>query len=76
MMHNFIRAVFVLSFFFILSAATMRAEPFGVALLRPDSLAGWDYGPRPPAGWTIPHGRLSGSRRCIPAAVGFLLQRL
>ena len=45
------------------SSASWADEPFGVKLLRPDSLAGWDHGDPPPAGWTIAEGKLSGNRQ-------------
>ena len=45
-------------------------EPFGVPLMRPDSLAGWDYG-SPPTGWTISAGRLSGTAAATPLLSGF-----
>ena len=40
--------------------------PPGVRLMRPNSLAGWDYAAQPPAGWTIAEGRLGGSRDSTP----------
>jgi hypothetical protein len=42
------------------------AEPFGVRLLRLDSLVGWEHGSPPPSGWTIVDGQLSGSERSTP----------
>jgi hypothetical protein len=72
MMHSFIRAVSVLSFFLILSATAARAEaPFGVSLMRPDSLAGWEYGEAPIKGWAMVDGRLSGSADATPLLSGF-----
>jgi len=49
----------------------LAAEPFGVKLLRPDSLEGWTYGEVPPAGWTIADGRLSGTPQATPLLSGF-----
>ncbi len=46
-------------------------EPFGVKLLRPDSLAGWDHGISPPVGWTITDGKLSGKADSTPLLSGF-----
>lgn len=54
-----------------LVAAAWAEEPFGVSLLRPDSLAGWEYGDPPPAGWTIQNGRLSASKNATPLLSGF-----
>ncbi len=50
--------------------AEKNASP-GVHLMRPDSLAGWDYGPRPPSGWTIQHGTLCGNGSSTPLLSGF-----
>jgi len=47
------------------------AEPLGVSLLRPDSLAGWTYGPDPPVGWSIAKGRLAGTAEAVPLLSGF-----
>ncbi|NUQ65877.1 MAG: DUF1080 domain-containing protein [Pirellulales bacterium] len=43
----------------------------GVKLMRPDSLAGWTYGEKPPAGWTISEGKLHGCRDSTPLLSGF-----
>jgi len=55
------------------SGADVRraAEPFGVRLLRPDSLAGWGYGDAALAGWTIAGGRLGGTGKANPLRSGF-----
>jgi len=53
-----------LAVFFLIAAgagASRADDGFGVNLLRPDCLAGWDYADPPPAGWTIADGRLSGT---------------
>ena len=51
---------------------TARAdEPFGVKLLRPDSLAGWDHGLPAPSGWKIAGGRLEGSGDASPLSSGW-----
>ena len=55
----------------MLSAATLNAaEPVGVKLLRPDSLAGWDYGATP-SGWIISQGQLTGTAASTPLLSGF-----
>ncbi|MBI3837156.1 MAG: DUF1080 domain-containing protein [Planctomycetia bacterium] len=46
-------------------------EPFGVRLLRPDSLHGWEYGAKPPANWTISQGRLAGNGQSTPLVSGW-----
>lgn len=43
----------------------------GLRLMRPDSLAGWDYGPGRPSGWTIAGGTLRGHRDATPLLSGF-----
>jgi hypothetical protein len=52
----------------VVSAAA--AEPFGVRLMRSDSLAGWDHGATP-TGWTIARGRLTGNAAATPLLSGF-----
>jgi hypothetical protein len=42
-----------------LARPAVAEEPFGVPLMRPDSLAGWDYGGST-HGWTMAGGKLSG----------------
>jgi hypothetical protein len=55
-----------------LSALAARAEePLGVSLMRPDSLAGWEFGAQPPAGWTIAGGTLKGDKGSTPLLSGF-----
>ena len=54
------------------STLAAAEQPSGVRLMRPDSLAGWDYG-APPAGWTMAGGRLSGSAKSTPLLSGFSL---
>ena len=44
-----------------------------VQLMRPDSLAGWDYGEQPIRGWTIQRGHLAGSGRATPLLSGYTL---
>ena len=62
---------------FLVAAVLLAASPLeaqdlpGVKLMRPDSLAGWDYGPQPSAGWTIAKGRLSGNVDSTPLLSGF-----
>ena len=46
------------------------SEPFGVHLMRPDSLAGWDHGATP-SGWTIASSHLTGTAQSIPLLSGF-----
>jgi len=43
----------------------------GVDLMRPDCLAGWDYGPERPSGWTIAGGALRGDGSSTPLLSGF-----
>ncbi len=55
-----------------LPAHHARAEqPWGVKLMRPDSLLAWDYGAEEPRGWTIAGGRLSGTGDSTPLLSGF-----
>jgi len=46
-------------------------DGIGVHLMRPDSLAGWDYGPGRPSGWMIAGGTLRGSGSSTPLLSGF-----
>jgi hypothetical protein len=55
----------------LIAPAAPAAEPWGVALLRPDSLAGWQYGDWPIAGWQIAEGRLTGTAGATPLLSGF-----
>ncbi|MGD9720680.1 MAG: DUF1080 domain-containing protein [Pirellulales bacterium] len=58
----------------MVSAATLTAaadEPVGLKLLRPDSLAGWDYALDPPANWIISEGRLTGTAESTQLVSGF-----
>ena len=72
MAHSTTRAAVVLSFAIILFSLPAPAEePFGVELLRPDSLAGWDHGEEPITGWTILDGRLSGGSDSSPLLSGW-----
>jgi hypothetical protein len=43
------------------AASLAAGEPSGLKLLRPDSLAGWEYGVVSPAHWVNSQGRLTGS---------------
>lgn len=52
--------------------AGSAAEPRGVRLMRPDSLAGWDHG-TPPTGWTIASSHLTGTAQSTPLLSGFSL---
>jgi len=52
------------------AAAADEASP-GLHLMRPDSLAGWDYGSQPPDGWTIQGGTLTGDPASTPLLSGF-----
>ena len=40
-------------------------------MLRPDSLAGWEYAAQAPANWTISHGQLSGTAASTPLLSGW-----
>lgn len=51
----------------------IAAEPTPVALFRPDSLAGWEYGPSQ-AGWQIEEGKLAGAADSQPLLSGFAYQ--
>lgn len=52
-------------------ASAAGGAPFGVALLRPDSLIGWEHGEQPVRGWTIADGRLTGQSDAVPLLSGF-----
>jgi hypothetical protein len=43
----------------------------GVHLTRPDCLAGWEYGPERPSGWTVAAGTLRGNASSTPLLSGF-----
>src|SRR5438128_690193 len=45
----------------------------GLKLLRPDSLAGWEYGAKPPANWIISQGRLNGNEKSTELLSGWTL---
>jgi len=62
-----------LAFIWLSSVGDAAADdaPFGVALLRPDSLVGWDYGEQPVRGWTIADGKLTGRSDAAPLLSGF-----
>lgn len=49
----------------------LAGEPAGVRLLRPDSLAGWEYGATPASNWTISEGQLSGNAKSTPLLSGW-----
>ena len=67
MMHPRLRFALLLSISILFSASGVSlGGPFGVELLRPDSLVGWDHGNPPPQGWTIADGRLTGSAASTP----------
>jgi hypothetical protein len=55
-----------------LSQWAAAVEPVGLKLLRPDSLAGWDYGAAP-SHWTISQGRLTGNAQSTPLLSGWTL---
>jgi len=71
MIHRKPRIVASLTILLFCAAAASADEPLGQSLLRPDSLAGWDYGQPPPAGWTIADGRLTGKADSTPLLSGF-----
>ncbi len=72
MMHRQKRSAPALSVLILLGvSAASFGEPFGVRLLRPDSLIGWDHGIRPLEGWTIGDGRLIGSGGSTPLLSGW-----
>jgi len=54
-------------------APLLAADPVGVKLLRPDSLAGWEYGEKAPANWIISQGRLTGNSLSTPLLSGWSL---
>lgn len=56
-----------------LAANATAADAPGLNLLRPDSLAGWDYGSQPPAHWIISGGRLTGNSLSTPLLSGWTL---
>ncbi len=55
------------------SAGLSRAadEPIGLLLLRPDSLAGWEYAAESPAQWIISQGQLTGVADSTPLLSGW-----
>ena len=68
------RLTLLLSVSIVLGTAGLSAAaPFGLQLMRPDSLVGWDHGTPPPApgDWTIADGRLSGTQRSTPLLSGW-----
>jgi hypothetical protein len=65
------RAILLLTFATVsLMSHALAEDAFGVRLMRPDSLAGWDHG-LTPAGWTIAKGRLTGTADSAPLLSGF-----
>lgn len=72
MIRNHARLLCIL-FLGMVPARAAQAEDLmaAVNLLRPDGLVGWDYGDRPPAGWTIAAGRLHGTNEATPLVSGF-----
>jgi len=56
-----------------IASPAAAVEPTGVKLLRPDSLAGWEYGERSPAHWIISGGRLTGNSLSTPLLSGWTL---
>lgn len=46
-------------------------EPWGLKLMRPDSLVAWDYGSQEPRGWTVADGRLTGAKGASELLSGF-----
>lgn len=56
-----------------LGSSAHAADAPGVSLLRPDSLAGWDYGSQPPAHWIISGGQLTGNSLSTPLLSGWTL---
>ena len=52
-------------------SAVSAADPFGVRLLRPDSLHGWEHGAKPPENWTISQGRLTGNEQSTSLLSGW-----
>ncbi len=57
----------------VLLCGTVRAadDPIGLLLLRPDSLAGWEYATDPPAQWIISQGQLTGVADSTPLLSGW-----
>ena len=52
-------------------AAALPMSRRGSSCCWPDSLAGWDYGPQPPAHWIISDGRLTGNAESTPLLSGW-----
>ena len=50
----------------LLSPAFASAQQFGLQLIRPDSMIGWDHGNPSPRGWTNEEGRLLGTEGAAP----------
>jgi hypothetical protein len=71
MMNQGMPAALLFMAVFLNAARTPAAEAAGVRLMRPDSLAGWEYGLQSPEGWTIAQGRLSGTKDATPLLSGF-----
>lgn len=62
----------ILALGIVCSAAPLWAdEPWGLALMRPDSLAGWDHGSPAPSGWNMAAGKLTGKRGATPLVSGW-----
>jgi len=54
-----------------LATSVAQAQSAGNHLLMPDSLAGWEHGPRAPAHWIISDGRLTGNAQSTPLLSGW-----
>lgn len=55
----------------VLFLAPVFAEPFGVSLMHPGSLDGWNHGPKPIAGWTLEQGAFVGTAGGVELLSGF-----
>src|SRR5690349_3782917 len=70
MMRYFVRASWLVLLLALSATAAHAGDARGLKLLRPDSLAGWEYG-APPAGWIISGGQLTGSDQSTPLLSGW-----
>ncbi len=72
MVHNALHRILAIAIVLSWTATLSLAEDdFGVKLMRPDSLVGWQYGEKSPAGWIVTDGVLSGTKDSTPLLSGF-----
>jgi|GEM_PF-381589 len=62
---------FVIWFSIVAAGRAEGSDEASLRLMRPDSLAGWEYGDQPPTGWRMENGVLHGSQGSTPLLSGY-----